>query len=188
MPPPQSSSVRASAAQASARSIAGTLALVRHTAEVRRLELEHMAAKARRIKREDEITQTVPSNSATFINVDYHFAMRELQAEAVRTRSHLSSMTNTTGREYAMHLRRVQRLSQDIEERQTFLTQIHFVKDTRWCWLYTEEYRLEREKLERGVKTLLRHCMSALAFCTILEFGFLHRDFHLARYSHHRSR
>ena len=149
MPPPQSSSVRASAPQASARSIAGTLALVRHTAEVRRLELEHMAAKARRVKREDEIMKNIPSKSATFINVDYYFTMRELQTEAVRTRSHLSSMTNKTGREYALYRQRLARLSADIEERQTFLTQIHFVKDTRWCWLYTEEYKLEREKFRK---------------------------------------
>jgi hypothetical protein len=164
MPPPQSSSAHASAAQASARSIAATLALARHTAEVRRLEVEHMAAKARRVRREDEIMKSIPSKSATFINVDYRFTMRELQTEAVRTRSHLSSMTNKTGREYAMYRQRLQRLSEDIEERHTSSPGYISARTLDGAGSIRKNTDWSARSSERGVKTLLRHCMSALAF------------------------
>jgi hypothetical protein len=143
MPPSGSSSRRNSPAPSGGHSVA---ALVQRAADERRLNLKYLRAKAKRVEHEDKIMKSIPSESLTFINVGYHLAMRQLQSELQREGTQLKTATKKTGREYAMHQQRAWQLSEDIEERYQFLARVHFVKDGQWCRLYTEEYKLERQK------------------------------------------
>ena len=142
MPPSGSSSRRHSAAPSGGHSVA---ALVQRAADERQLKLNHLKAKAKRVEREDEIMKSIPSNSPAFINVDYHFSTRELQAELLRLRSHLMVLpTNVSAsREVAAQRSHVQRLYGDIRERQRFLRRKHFFRDPRWQRLYRDERSAE---------------------------------------------